>query len=210
MTPYLDFYNLMAYDYAGSWDAHAGHQSNLYPHSSNPKCTPFSTTSALTHYIHSGGVPPSKVVLGMPLYGRAFANTDGPGHSFSGVGEGGDGSWESGVWDYKALPRPGAVEHCHDRDGECGASYSYDAEKKVMVSYDNVGIAKTKAGFVREWKLGGGMWWESSGDKVGDGSLISTFIEGIGGQGKLEEGCNCLEYPESKYENLRKGFPGED
>jgi chitinase len=79
-----------------------------------------------------------------------------------------------------------------------------------MVSYDNVGIAKTKAGFVREWKLGGGMWWESSGDKVGDGSLISTFIEGIGGQGKLEEGCNCLEYPESKYENLRKGFPGED
>lgn len=78
-----------------------------------------------------------------------------------------------------------------------------------MVSYDNVGMAKTKAGFVREWGLGGGMWWESSADRSGEGSLISTFIDGVGGKGNLEQVENCLQYPESKYENLRKGFPGE-
>jgi chitinase len=208
MTAYVDFYNLMAYDYAGSWDSHASHQSNLYPDSKMPQCTPFSTASALNHYL-SSGVPPSKMVLGMPLYGRAFANTDGPGHHFSGLGEGGDGSWETGVWDYKALPRPGATERCHDREGECGASYSYDPQKRVMVSYDTVGMSKTKAEFVKEWGLGGGMWWESSGDKVGEGSLISTFVDGIGGKGRFEEQKNSLEFPESKYENLRKGFPGE-
>lgn len=90
MDVYLDFWNLMAYDYAGSWDAKAGHQSNLYPSSSDPSSTPFSSAKAIEYY-RNQGISPSKIVLGMPLYGRAFASTNGVGHSFTGTGE---GSWE--------------------------------------------------------------------------------------------------------------------
>lgn len=149
------------------------------------------------------------MVLGMPLYGRAFQNTDGPGTPFSGVGE---GSWEQGVWDYKALPRPGATEHF---DPSVGASWSYDPATRTMVSYDTVAAGELKASFIRQWGLGGGMWWESSGDRGGktankaDGSLIGTFVEDIGGIGVLDQSPNNLEYPESKYDNLRAGFPGE-
>ncbi|KAL8722781.1 MAG: hypothetical protein Q9225_000792 [Loekoesia sp. 1 TL-2023] len=199
MDRYLDFWNLMAYDYAGSWDSRAGHQANLYHSHDNPSSTPFSTTKALKYYT-THGVHHSKLVLGMPLYGRAFTATNGPGHSFSGTGE---GSWEHGVWDYKVLPKEGAKEYV---DKKTGASWSYDEGKRAMVSYDNLEMAREKVGFVKEWGLGGGMWWESSADRKGERSLIGTVVHGLK---HMDKSTNRLEYPESKYDNLRDGMPGE-
>ena len=57
------------------------------------------------------------------------------------------------------------------------------------------------------------MWWETSGDKPENGSesLIKIVAQGLGGyEGKhMEKRDNVLDYPESKYDNLRKGMPGE-
>jgi GH18 family chitinase len=68
MDRYLDFWNLMAYDYAGSWDRVAGHQANLYPCGHDASRTPFSTEAAVQAYV-SRGVAPDRIVMGMPLYG---------------------------------------------------------------------------------------------------------------------------------------------
>ena len=105
----------------------------------------------------------------MPLYGRAFASTAGPGTLSSGAG--GEGSWENGVWDFKVLPQSGAEEYV---DEGVGASWSFDEERRVMVSYDNKAMAKIKVDFVKRHGLGGAMWWESSGDRQGHDGLIHT------------------------------------
>ncbi|RMZ84252.1 hypothetical protein DV738_g496, partial [Chaetothyriales sp. CBS 135597] len=204
MDRYLDFWNLMAYDYAGSWSQAAGHQANLYPSKEKPAATAVSTTAAVEYYTGPHGcVHPSKIILGMPLYGRAFANTAGPGEPFQGVG--GEGSWETGIWDFKVLPKPCAQEA---HDPKAGASWSYDASSRTMVSYDTAAVVAQKAEYVRERGLGGGMWWESSADRpVGAGSLIETFVNASGGVCRLDQSPNCLEYPETKYENLRKQIP---
>jgi chitinase len=68
-------------------------------------------------------------------------------------------------------------------------------------------MARFKTGFIQERRLGGAMWWESSADKSGPDSLIGTVVATLGGPGRLLKQDNCLEYPQSKYDNLREGFP---
>jgi chitinase len=202
MDKYLDFWNLMGYDYAGSWDQVSGHQANLYPDQGNPASTPCSTAAAVDFYVKSG-VRPDKLVLGMPLYGRAFENTAGPGTPFQGVGE---GTWENGVHDYKRLPLLGGKPQANKT---IGASWTYDPALKKMVSYDTPEIAKEKVSYIKKQGLGGAMWWESSADKGGADSLIGTVVKELGGQEHLLKQDNCLEYPQTPYDNLRNRFPDD-
>ncbi|OAL72470.1 endochitinase [Trichophyton violaceum] len=202
MDRYLDFWNMMCYDFAGAWDSNAGHQANLYPSVDNPASTTFSIDAALRAYM-AGGVHPSKIICGLPLYGRAFEQTDGPGKPFQGVGE---GSWENGIWDYHSLPKDGAEEY---NDENLGASWSYSGSDRKMISYDTPLITRKKVDYIRGVGLGGAMWWELSGDHPVDHerSLIKTVVEGFGGTGALEMRENNLNYPTSEYDNLRSGFP---
>ncbi|KAI1370062.1 glycosyl hydrolases family 18-domain-containing protein [Hypoxylon crocopeplum] len=129
------------YDYAGSWDTSCGHQSNLYANPNNPASTPYSTNVAVESYL-CAGVPASKIVLGIPLYGRSFEATGGLGGAYTGVGQ---GSWEEGVWDYKVLPRQGATE-LYDKVAD--ASYSYNNVSRELINYDNVPNGSAFAGLM--------------------------------------------------------------
>lgn len=195
----LDMINLMAYDYVGLWQPFiSGHQANLYPSKKNPSQTPFSTDKAVTDYLKAGAAK-SKINIGIPLYGRSFAKTDGMGKSFKGTLS----PNEDGTIPYNKLPKSGASVTVNS---QIGTTHSYDKNKKEIVTYDAGTSTKVKAQYVGTKKLGGTFFWEASGDKTGTNSLIRTAHGAM--TGTLNNSKNQLSYPTSKFDNIRKGMPG--
>lgn len=195
----LDTLNLMGYDYAGTFSEFSGHQANLYPDPYNIRATSFSTDKAVSDYV-AAGVPIGKLCLGMPVYGRSFDGTDGPGQTYTQPGTpNGKGNWEIGTWDYNVLPKVGAGE---TYDETVGATYSYDPSTKEMISYDTTDMVRRKVRYIKEKGMGGSMFWEASGDRSDSGSLIGASFEALG---SLKQNRNNLKYADSQYENIARG-----
>jgi len=66
----LDHFHIMSYDIHGSWDGYTSHNAPLYaPPGDN-------SVSECVDYFLSQGVPPYKIVLGVPFYGRTYLLLD--------------------------------------------------------------------------------------------------------------------------------------
>jgi len=180
---------LMAYDFAGSWSTVSDNQANLY---GGQGFSNVSGDDAFKSYV-SRGATASKINLGMPIYGRGFEQTNGLHQAYSGIGT---GTWEAGVWDYKALPMSGATV---TEDSTNVASYSYDSSKKELISYDTPNIVKTKAQYVVSKGMAGSMFWELSADKTGADSLVGTSLNVYGSKDATQ---NHISYPDSVWTNI--------
>ena len=196
LDKFLDVWFLMAYDYAGTWESRSGHAANIYRDASNPASTPYNTHDVVKDYI-AAGVPSRKIVLGMPLYGRGFANTSPRfGSPFSG---GGPGSIEPGSYLYRDLPFTGTGS-TSGTDTKVIGAWTYDSSRKLLVSYDNPQTIKLKAQYIKTMGLGGAMFWDASGDKKASDSLVRVAKTALG---PLDKTQNQLEYPYSQYQNIK-------
>ncbi|PPQ84685.1 hypothetical protein CVT25_014216 [Psilocybe cyanescens] len=192
MNAALSFWNLMAYDYAGSWLNYSDNQANVY----GGARTGFSTDAALKFYF-GAGASPNKLVMGMPLYGHAFENTAGLGQPYSGIGP---GTIQAGIYSYNTLPLAGAQVFENTTDI---SSYSYNAATQELVSYDTPNIIKLKVQYLNSKGMGGSMFWELSTDKVGADSLVGVSASGLGA---LDQTQNHINYPNSKWDNIRNNM----
>lgn len=163
-SAYLDFINLMAYDFSGAWVDQVGHHAQLYsPRRPHCSAAALSADSSFRYY-RSRGVPAEKIVLGIPAYGRSFLASKGLGSSYS--GHGGD----DGTFEFRELPRPEAKEFV---DMSVGAAWCV-GEDGGWVSYDNEQTVRMKAAYALRKELGGVFFWTGTGDKTGDESLVDA------------------------------------
>lgn len=169
----VDEFHIMSYDFASSTfgDTITTHHTNLYPSST----TRYSTDASVKAYMGMG-VPASKIMIGAAFYSRGFANTDGLGKSGSGTVS--VMSWETGVADYKSLPRSGFTEYWDDI---AKANYAYNPSTKEFLSYDSVRSIEEKCAYVKSMGLKGIIAWESAGDAAytKDNSLIKALYNNL-------------------------------
>lgn len=94
---YLDFVNVMTYDFSGSWNPVTGQNSPLYPRANDP--ADLSVSGCVQAWLKAG-LRPAKLMLGVALYGRTFtlqdATQNGIGAAASGAGTAGQYSQEAG------------------------------------------------------------------------------------------------------------------
>ncbi len=148
-----DFINLAAYDLYGPWSPKCGHHAQLY---AVGKDEPSGASSV--QYLMAHGMPAKKILLGIPLYGRSFLGTTGPGHRFTGIG----GTDLDGTFSYADLPRRGTREQVDKRvvAAQCvGGDGGF-------VSYDNPETVKIKALFCKQKALGGLFYWSTPSDSL--------------------------------------------
>ena len=72
VASYLDFINLMAYDFHGKWESQAGHNAPLYAPSSDSEWRKQLSVDHASNLWVRLGTPREKLVIGMATYGRSF------------------------------------------------------------------------------------------------------------------------------------------
>lgn len=101
---YLDFINLMAYDFHGKWEREAGHNAPLYASSLDSEWQKqLSVDNAASMWVRLGA-PKDKLIIGMPTYGRSFTLSNPANFRVhapaSGGGKAGEYTKESGFLAY--------------------------------------------------------------------------------------------------------------
>ena len=157
---YLDFVNLMAYDFYVAGDT-AGHHSNLYP--SEYYESEQSGDRAYQEYTKAG-VPAEKLVLGIPFYGRSWYMQTADNH---GINRPVDSLASGGGYTFvkdSIATRPGFVRYWDDR---AKAPYLFNSENRQLVTYDDEESVKLKCAYVKDRNMAGVMFWQYASDPKG-------------------------------------------
>jgi chitinase len=154
---YLDYVNLMAYDFYVAGDT-AGHHSNLYPSENYEKED--SGDKAYTLYT-SAGVPPEKLVLGIPFYGRSWFMKSGDNQ---GINRQVDSVTRGGGYTFikdSVMIRAGFTRRW---DEKAKAPYLWNEETRQLVSFDDEESVKIKCEYVKDKNMAGIMFWQYASD----------------------------------------------
>jgi chitinase len=173
--PLLDWINVMTYDMSGSWSEVTGFNAPLYNSTDDPP-EGMSTDSTLSGIL-ALGVPPDKLVMGVPFYGHGWAGVgstnNGLHQPYTGMP---DGNAE-GSFDYYVLAANYIGTFQRFWDDAAQVPWLYDAKSGVMITYDDPQSLALKASYVREHGLGGLMFWELSGDN--NAELLTALTDAL-------------------------------
>jgi chitinase len=168
---YLDWYNVMTYDFFGAWAA-KGPTAPHSPLTSYPGIPQagFNSAEAIAKF-KAKGVPAKKLLLGIGFYGRGWTGVtqSAPGGTATGPAA---GTYEQGIEDYKVLK-----SSCPATGTIAGTAYAHCGTN--WWSYDTPATVTSKMNWAETQGLGGAFFWEFSGD-TSNGELVSAINSGLG------------------------------
>lgn len=160
----LDWFGAMSYDFHGNWVSHIGHCSPLYP---SPANDPEGSVSTSMNYLKSKGIPPEKIVMGVPFYGIQF----------QGKKIGGAHSGAAQIVYSNIFPLISSADYTKNWDDLAQAPYLVKNDSSRLITYDDSLSIALKAHYALEEELGGVMVWAMGQDDLGtEQPLMNSLI----------------------------------
>ncbi|XP_034392624.1 acidic mammalian chitinase-like isoform X1 [Cyclopterus lumpus] len=156
---FLDFINVMTYDFHGAWDPFTGHNSPLFRSSYDQGDNIFYNVDFALKYWRDQGAPLEKLIMGFTTYGRTFRTSsaaNGVGASTSGPASAGPYTREAGFWSYYEICTflQGASLHWIDEQ-----MVPYALKGNEWVGFDNMQSYAIKVKYMKDNKFGGAFIW---------------------------------------------------
>lgn len=174
LEKYLDFINIMTYDYHNGLTSQAGHHSNLHLSASDYPHGDATDRSVRMHL--DAGVSPAKLNIGVPFYGRRW----------KGVEPVNNGLYREAATTGESIPYTEVLAALADSsfvrlwDTAALAPWLWNEQDSLFISYDDKESLKAKMEYVLSQGLGGVMFWEYTEDI--DGMLLDALLEGLKGR----------------------------
>jgi chitinase len=169
---YLDWINVMSYDFFNSLTPTTGHHAGLYASAFAAPDDRNADASVKQHL--AAGIPPQKLVLGVAFYGRGFAGVkpfhDGVNQPYERF----EAAHPYSELVAKFIDRNGFVR---EWDAKAQAPFLWNAQTRAFITYDDPQSIAIKAEYVRKHGLGGVMFWELSQDS--GGVLVDAIVKGL-------------------------------
>ena len=160
--PLLDFFNVMTYDFAGSWSETTGHHTPLY----RSGTARVASHDFIQQHV-AAGIPRDKIILGVAFYGR----------SWRGVTPRNRGLHQSFEAYHVDVPYSELPPFKRFWDSKAKAPYLWDEAAATFVTYDDPQSLREKARYVRAQRLGGIMFWEYSHDPAE--TLLDVIVRAL-------------------------------
>jgi chitinase len=157
---YLDWINIMSYDFFNSLTPTTGHHAGLYRTQLATDADRNADAAVKQHL--AAGIPPGKLVLGVAFYGRAFAGVRALNDGIHQPYEHYQAEYSYAELAAKFIDKQGFARHW---DSQAQAPYLWNEASRVFITYDDPQSIEIKARYVREHGLGGMMFWELSQDR---------------------------------------------
>ncbi|CAK9808299.1 Acidic mammalian chitinase [Anthophora plagiata] len=169
ISKYLDFINIMTYDFNNPGNSYTGMNAPLYASSKDDDYQKTLNVNAAVRYWLSQGAPANKIVVGIPFYGITFTLKDANNHGLhaktTGPGKAGPYTNEAGSIGYNELCVDLKKSGWHVvRDEQEKVPYAYKG--KQWISYDDAQSIREKAEFIKSLGLGGAMVWSIDTDDI--------------------------------------------
>jgi len=156
---YLDYINLMTYDF-GEGGKIAAHHTNLY---TSKHYKSHNSADNAVKLFEAAGVPAEKLVMGIAFYGKSAILVNGARGVGDSVATYNRGGGFTALKD-SISKLPGFKIY---RDKQAGADYLYNNSTRQFITYDDEWSVKKKCKYAKRNNLAGVMFWEYDSDLKG-------------------------------------------